>query len=467
MRLDGLPIVTAAGTVAAEQAVFDTGLPPYDLMKRAGEACAGAIWRIGHKRPALVLCGPGNNGGDGFVIARALRDRGVAVRVAATGESRTDSARRARAEWGGPVEDVLTAEPAPQLVDALFGVGLSRGLEAGLAARLRALAADAHKSYAVDLPSGVDTDAGTLLSPVPRFDICLAIGLLKPAHVLYPAADRAGAILPISIGLEAPDADCHVLSAPHIAAPASDSHKYRRGLVAVAAGRMAGASALAAEAAARGGAGYVRIVGAQAIVPLSHAIVRASGRDGQALADALADERIAALLVGPGLGRDGEAEERLRAALAPGHPAVVDADGLILLAGTGLGLLPARAILTPHEGEFAALFGDLPGNRIERARAAARMAGAVIILKGADSVIAAPDGRAAVAAGVSTWLSTAGTGDVLAGLCAARLAVTGDPFVAAREAVWLHADAARRAGAAFVADDLVAHIPAAIRGRTA
>ncbi|HEX7858314.1 MAG TPA: NAD(P)H-hydrate dehydratase [Sphingobium sp.] len=462
MRLDGLPILTVAETVAAEQAVFDAGTHPYALMLLAGERCAEAIWRIGHKRQTLVLCGPGNNGGDGFVIARALKERGVPVRVAATGESRTESSQRARAEWDGPVEDIMAAEPAAQLVDALFGVGLSRGLDDALAERLNFLAGAAHKSFAVDLPSGVDTDGGTLLSAVPRFDICLAIGVLKPAHILFPAAGRSGALMPISIGLESGEGAAHVLAAPKLTAPASDSHKYRRGLVAVVAGRMGGASALAAEAATRAGAGYVRLVGAQAIVPLPHAIVRASGRDDKALTD----ERIAALLIGPGLGRDEHAEQRLKEALSPRHPAVVDADGLILLAKTGFGLLPDKAILTPHEGEFSALFGDLPGNRIERARAAARTANAVVVLKGADSVIAAPDGRARVATGVSTWLSTAGTGDVLAGLCAARLAVTGDPFEAACQAVWLHADAARRAGAAFVADDLIPHIPTAIQERS-
>lgn len=462
MTQEDWPILTAAETRAAEQRLFDGGVDPYALMVLAGTRTAEMIWRIGHKRPALILCGQGNNGGDGFVIARVLRDLGVPVRVAATGESRTESSQRARVDWGGPVEDIATAEPAPQLVDALFGVGLSRGLSEDLAEHLRRHVEGAQTRYAVDLPSGVDADAGTLLSPVPRFDICLAIGVLKPAHVLLPAAACMGAIVPLDIGLADRDAAVRTLAAPALVAPARDSHKYKRGLIAVVAGRMAGASALAAEAAARGGAGYVRIVGTQAVLPLSHAIVRATARDEAALSD----ERIAALLIGPGLGRDERAEARLREGLAPRHPAVVDADALILLAKTGFDVLPEKAILTPHEGEFAALFGDLPGNRIERARAAARRAGAVVVLKGSDSVIAAPDGRARVATGVPSWLSTAGTGDVLAGLSAARLAVTGDPFAAACQAVWLHADAARRAGAAFAADDLIAHVPAAIGSRT-
>jgi hydroxyethylthiazole kinase-like uncharacterized protein yjeF len=271
MRLDDLPIWTADETRAAEQALFDAGMDPYALMVRAGESAAAEIWRIGHKRPTLVLCGPGNNGGDGFVIARALRDRGVPVRVADTGDSRTPSSQRARADWGGAVEDIATAQPDVQIVDALFGVGLARPLDGALAAQLCALVEAAQRSYAIDVPSGVDSDAGTLLSAVPQFDICLAIGALKPAHLLLPAAASAGEVLHIPIGLESPESLCRALAAPRLSAPARDSHKYRRGLVAIVAGRMAGASALAAEAAARGGAGYVRLIGAQAIVPLSHA----------------------------------------------------------------------------------------------------------------------------------------------------------------------------------------------------
>ncbi|MCE7798553.1 NAD(P)H-hydrate dehydratase [Sphingobium sufflavum] len=462
MNLQDWPILTAAETRAAEQAMFDAGTDPYALMVRAGESAAEQIWRIGHKRPTLILCGPGNNGGDGFVVARSLRDRGVPVRVAVAGESRTDSARRARADWAGPVEDIATAEPAVQTVDALFGVGLTRGLDPALAERLCALVEAGQRSFAVDVPSGVDSDSGAILSAVPRFDVCLAIGVLKPAHLLLPAADRAGAVLPIAIGLEAGEASCRLLAAPRLSAPARDAHKYRRGLVAIVAGRMAGACALSAEAAARGGAGYVRLVGAQAILPLSHAIVRASGKS----ETALADERIAALLVGPGLGRDERAREQLAAVLATAHPVVVDADALHLLAQQGLDSLPPQAILTPHDGEYAALFGDVPGNRIERARIAAARANAVVVLKGSDTVVAAPDGRARVATGLSSWLSTAGTGDVLAGLCAARLAVTADPFLAACEAVWLHGEAARRAGAAFAADDLIPHLSPVMGSRS-
>ncbi|MGE4429904.1 MAG: NAD(P)H-hydrate dehydratase [Sphingobium sp.] len=458
--MNGGAILTAAQMRAAEQALFATGVPEYDVMVRAGRAAADIIWRAGARRDALILCGPGNNGGDGYVIARTLRDHGVPVRVAAIAGPATPGARQARADWAGPVEDMLTAAPAHQMVDALFGTGLSRGLDGPLADRLADLAGAAAHRYAVDLPSGISTDDGALLSPVPHYDLCLSLGAWKRAHMLRPASLCWDRMLCLDIGIETPDAAVYRLARPRLQAPADDAHKYRRGLVAVVAGEMAGAAALAAQAAARGGAGYVRLIGAQAIVDAPHAIVRMSSRaDG-----ALEDDRIAAMLIGPGLGRSARSSEKLRAALERGRAMVLDADALWLMAEGAWPDPPPRAILTPHEGEFARLFpGMTDGTVIDRARAAAHRCGAVVVLKGPVSVIAAPDGRACVADRASSWLSTAGTGDVLAGLCASRLAVTGDPFAAACEAVWLHGEAARRAGPAFIADDLLHGIGGAIK----
>lgn len=453
--MSGGPILTAGQMRAAEQAAFDAGVDDYGLMETAGAAAAEIIWRAGYRRDTLILCGPGNNGGDGYVIARLLRERGVAVRVAALGESRTVSSQRARATWDGPVEDIMTAGPAPQLVDALFGTGLTRGLDAAVAARLCELAGAATISHAVDLPSGVDTDSGALLSAVPHFGTCIALGAWKPAHLLQPAAGLMGRLVLTDIGIAVPSA-VHRLGPPRLSAPGADAHKYKRGLVTVVAGEMAGAASLSAEAAARSGAGYVRLI-ADAMVPgLSHAIVRSGVRD---------FDRAKAVLVGPGLGRDPAAWENLVAAASADVPYVADADALWLFAEMGFGDVPRPAIMTPHEGEFTRLFGDVSGSKIDRAIAAARSSGAVVVYKGGDSVIAAPDGRATVASGASPWLSTAGTGDVLAGLVAGRLAVTGDPFRAACEAVWLHGEAARRAGPAFVADDLLDGLPAAIAAR--
>jgi hydroxyethylthiazole kinase-like uncharacterized protein yjeF len=451
------PILTVAQMRAAEQALFETGVDPYALMRRAGEGAADIIWRAGHKRDTLILCGPGNNGGDGYVIARTLRDRGVPVRVAALGESNTESSRKARAEWDGPIEDVFQAAPASQLVDALFGIGLTRGLAADLAARLSHLVHAATHSYAIDVPSGIESDQAVALSEVPVFGLSIALGAWKPAHILMPSCQFAQHHVLVDIGIAAPDAAAFSLPTPRFEAPAADAHKYRRGLVAVVAGAMPGAAALAAEAAARAGSGYVRLH-AETLdgAIISHAIVRSNSLD---------FDRAKAILVGPGLGRDDRAGDRLAQTLGSNVATVADADALWLIAEMGQGALPAPAIITPHEGEFTHLFGTGEGNKMDRTRAAAAQIGSVVVYKGPDTVIAAPDGRAVVSSAASTWLSTAGTGDILAGLCAARLAVTNDPFRAACESVWVHAEAARRAGAAFIADDLVVQIPAALASR--
>ncbi|MBO9580001.1 MAG: NAD(P)H-hydrate dehydratase [Sphingobium sp.] len=450
--MQGTPILSVAQMRAAEQALFDAGTDPYALMRRAGEGAAEIIWRAGVKRETLVLCGPGNNGGDGYVIARRLRELGVPVRVAASGEPKTDSAVKARADWSGPVEPIMTAAPALQVVDALFGIGLTRGLDTTLAERLARLVEGAGHSYALDVPSGIESDAGVALSPVSHFTHCLALGAWKPAHVLMPGRSFAEQHVLADIGIGTPAAAAHILSVPSLEAPAAEAHKYTRGLVAVVAGDMPGAAALCVEAAARGGAGYVRLLADDPVTPISHAIVCSKAMD---------FGRARTVLVGPGLGRTTKARDRLVLALRSGLPVVADADALHHLSGGAGRALPAPVIVTPHEGEFAHLFGDLPGNKIDRTRAAAAGIGCVVVHKGPDTVIASPDGRCAVAHPASAWLSTAGTGDVLAGLCASRLAVTGDPFRAACEAVWLHGDAARRTGAAFVADELVRSIPAA------
>lgn len=460
--VEALPILTAERMRSAEQAVFAAGISEYELMERAGAAAADFLWRMAGRRDTLILCGPGNNGGDGYVIARLLRDRGVPVRIAATGEPRTPSARQAKAAWDGPVDDIMSARPAAHVVDALFGTGLTRGLEPALAARLCELAGGAGKVTAIDLPSGTATDSGEILSPLPDYSLCIALGALKPAHVLQPACGRFASLVCADIGIDANGACWHALSPPAIAAPGPNDHKYTRGLVAVVGGAMPGASMLAARAAAHAGVGYVRLLTQSGEDRGPDAIVRNRFTSPGDLIEQVADTRIGALLCGPGLGRTSDARAIVEIVFDRQLPTIFDADALAVMP---VRPLSAPAILTPHEGEFRALFGELSGSKIDRALAAADRMNAVIIYKGADTVIAAPDGRCAVAAGASNWLSTAGTGDVLAGIAAARLAATHDPFRAACEAVWLHGDAARRAGPAFIADDLVNRIPAAIASR--
>jgi ADP-dependent NAD(P)H-hydrate dehydratase / NAD(P)H-hydrate epimerase len=453
--LDGQPILTAAEMRAAEDAAIAAGASVDGLMARAGQAVAKAIRRLAATSEVLILCGPGNNGGDGYVAASLLKAAGHAVRVASTGEPRTDAARNARAGWSGSVETIADAMPAPVLVDALFGTGLSRGLDAVLTDHLHRLRETARIAIAVDLPSGVATDDGLLLSDIPTFDLTLALGAAKPAHLLHPAAARIGEVRILDIGVTVESATT-VLAKPYLTQPASDAHKYSRGMVAIVAGTMPGAAALAASAAAHSGASYVLLLGS-ATDRVPHAIVRR--RYDAAL---LEDTRVGALLIGPGLGRGDAARERLAAALTTTLPLVIDGDALHLLDPDAVSKRSAPTILTPHAGEFDALFGTGRGSKIGRTRAAAVRSGAIVLFKGADTVIADPSGAVRVAHKSSPWLSTAGTGDVLAGVIAARLSTGASPLDAATAGVWLHADTSRRAGQAFIADELIQHIPKAI-----
>lgn len=454
--IDGQPVLTASAMRAAEQTAIAGGETVDTLMARAGEAVAAAVRRLAAGAEVLVLCGPGNNGGDGYVAAATLKRAGHRVRVAATSEPRSEAATRARAQWSGSVEPLASADPASVVVDALFGTGGSRPLGV-LAGPLARLIRGAGLSVAVDLPSGVGADDGASADVIPPVDLTLALGAAKPGHLLLPGAARAHAVRLLDIGVPAAS-DTMVLPPPRLRLPGPDAHKYSRGLVAVVAGAMPGAGALAATAAAHGGAGYVLLLGS-ATDRLPHAIVRR-----RYSSDALDDRRIGALVVGPGLGRDEAARAKLEAALASDRPLVLDGDALALLDLDRLATRTAPAVLTPHEGEFA-VFGALPGSKIDRARAAARRANAVVVYKGADTVIADPDGRAAVAHRHAAWLSTAGTGDVLAGLLGTLIASGHAPFEAACAAAWLHVDAARRCGPAFLADELAGALCGAVAAR--
>lgn len=458
-------ILTAAEMVAAEEAAMADGVSVGELMERAGRAVADIAWRMAGVSDTLILCGPGNNGGDGYVVARLLAERGCNVRVAALADPKTDVAKAARAKWNGSVEPIAGAKGAPLVVDAMFGTGLVRPLSGTLAKTLADHVAGATHSVAVDLPSGIETDSGALLSPVPKFDATVALGALKPAHLLQPAARYLGRVVLGEIGVPS-KSDLRALGRPKLDAPAPDDHKYSRGYVLVSGGAMAGAASLTADAAIRGGAGYVALAGPDHPEgPL--ALVYRLAADPRTLGDLLDDERVDVAAIGPGLGLNGKAEARLDQVLDCGRRLVLDADALTLIAGRGADTLADLAhvpILTPHHGEFVRLFGEGGGSKIDRARQAAKEANAVIVYKGNDTVIAAPDGRAAVAPPAPAWLATAGTGDVLTGITAARYAQNSDPFEAACEAVWLHGEAGRRAGEFLIADDLLDALPGALTG---
>lgn len=441
----GAPILTAADMRAAEEVAFASGIAQIDLMERAGRAVAHHAHRFAGGRPILVLAGPGNNGGDAYVAARYLKEWGhdVLLSPLPAGEGPGVGASAAsRARWTGETTPLDLVQPRAFLIDGLFGTGITRPLAPDIATHLSRLTAAAEFTLAIDLPSGTDTDTGDLLDSPAHATATVALGALKPAHVLHPASHRCGHILLADLDIPLPTRWTSV-QRPNLTRPAPNAHKYTRGMVAVVAGAMPGAASLAANAALHGGAGYVVVTGDAPATP--HAIVH---RD----LDILDDLRLHCAVVGPGLGRN---HPGLSRALATTHALVLDGDALVQLPSRN-----ATTYLTPHEGEFTRLFGKGPGSKIDRTLTAARQTGAVIIHKGPDTVIASPDGRVTVAATGSPWLSTAGTGDVLAGLLAARHGP--DPFEAANEAVWLHARAAALAGPAFAADDLIPTIPHAI-----
>ena len=421
------PILTAAAMRAAEQAAIDGGTSVETLMERAGAALAEAAWQFAGPVETLIVCGPGNNGGDGRMAARHLAERGMTVRIAT-------------------LETLAEATPAPMVIDCLFGTGLKRPLEDPVAQQLLSLVEQSGVAVACDLPSGVSSDDGAILSPVGIYDLTVTFGALKPAHCLMPAQSHIGRLVLADIGVDA-TSEWFGISAPALPPLDRAGHKFTRGLVHCLAGQMPGAIALAATAAARAGAGYVRVSTSRSIDGMPSAIVQTDTAQ-------VNDPRVGALLVGPGLG---DIPAVLTLALTAGRPVVIDADAIGHV-GEPERLRGHDAMLTPHEGEFRQLFGELGGSKADRAVAAARRSGAVVIYKGPDTLVASPDGRLGFAPPAPAWLATAGTGDVLAGVVAAMRARGLPSFEAACAAVWIHGRAAELAGPAMIADDLVAAI---------
>ncbi|PTS83009.1 NAD(P)H-hydrate epimerase, partial [Sphingomonas sp. HMWF008] len=427
--IEGRPILTAGDMRWAEECAIEGGSTVEGLMECAGAGVAEAVRRLAAGSRVLMLCGPGNNGGDGYVAARLLRENGVEVRVAALAEPKTEAAIAARKAWGRAVEAFPEALPdddaySPAVVDSVFGTGLSRPLDSAVAHAIDALVDYARLSVAVDLPSGVDTDTGAELNPLqlPEYSLTLALGALKPAHVLQPAASLCGAVRLIDIGLGldqigsprenvSPD---ETIARPRLIAPQANAHKYNRGMVVVIGGAMPGAAALAVQSAMRAGAGY-GLLFAELGTEMPHAVVQRDWSS-EALTAAIADKPKVGIVIGPGLGRDDCAVAKLDAAIACERPIVIDGDALHLLEERHFAIFRHRAairdrdrrvFLTPHAGEFKALFGDWSGSKIEAARAAARRCGATVVFKGPDTVIAHPNGHTNVALGGSPWLSTA------------------------------------------------------------
>lgn len=484
MSFDAHALLTIAQIRAADEAAIAAGTPGSRLMEAAGQAVADAASR--RLRPGasvLVLCGPGANGGDGFVAARLLRERGqrVTLMLAGERESLNGDAADAAARWPEPAHPLdASALGAPDLiVDALFGAGLSRPLDGEVAAVVAALNASGRPVLAVDVPTGVHGDSGQVLGSAVRAVETVTFFRLKPAHCLYPGRGLCGLVSLADIGI------AWDVAAPRWSEPptlfrngpdiwrsvlprmAPDTHKFRRGAVLVLAGGLEGVGAprLSARAALRAGAGLATIacrpeaLAAHAARGPDALMVRAVP-DEPALNALLAEPRLAAVIAGPALGLDGTAAAVVEAVLRAKAPTMLDADALTLLAGEPRRLRQRTAptVLTPHEGEFSRLFGDIgrygARSKVERAREAARCSGCVVVLKGADTVIAEPEGRALVNATGSAALATAGSGDVLAGVIAGLLAQGMPAFESAAAAVWLHGRAGETLGVGLIADDL-------------
>lgn len=449
----------------ADAAAVRAGVPGPTLMQAAGRAVARAARRFGPCR-TLVLCGPGNNGGDGYVAARLLAQQGWPVQVAALHKPRAGSdAEAAAARWRGPVRpfDRADAARADLVIDAVFGAGLSADVPDLVAATLGA----ARHVLAVDVPSGLDGATGQPRGRVRAADMTVTFFRLKPGHLLLPGRTLCGEVTLADIGLPSmvlqginPRAWHNGPALWHVPTPDAHSHKYTRGHVTVLGGAdMTGAARLSAGAARRGGAGMV------SIAATGRADVYRAGEPGLIVNDApldelLQDPRRTVWVCGPGLGHDA-ARAALPALLAARRRVVADADALSAHAGDPRSLAGC-AVLTPHAGEFEKLFGPVGPDRIAAARAAAHQTGATVLLKGADTVIAGPDGRVAVNSDAPPWLATAGAGDVLAGLVAALLAQGMPDWEAAAAAAWLHGRAAALAGPGLIAEDLLANIAAAV-----
>lgn len=473
-------LLTVGEMTRADQLTIAAGTAGIALMEAAGRGAARCIQRRHAPGPVSVLCGPGMNGGDGFVVARVLREAGWPVRVGLLGgrDRLAGDAAEACAAWSGPVEAISGGllDGAAVVVDALFGAGLNRDLAGDALLMVRAMREKSRdggaKIVAIDVPSGVEGDSGRVLGDAAPADMTVTFFRAKPGHLLLPGRALVGELRVIDIGIAdwvldeiAPRQGRNGPSAwaGGLARPGMDDHKYRRGHAVIAAGGvMTGAARLAGMAARRVGAGLLTIAPPASAGSLFRAAspgFLVDDCDTRAEAEAvIADARRNAVLVGPGNGLEARTRNFAEAALAAGKAVVLDADALTVFAGEAAALAkrkPGPLVITPHDGEFARLFPDLGDlGKLERTRTAAERINGVVVLKGADTVIAAPDGAALINTNAPPWLATGGTGDVLAGTVLGLLAQGMPAFQAAAAAVWLNGAAARSIGEGLVAEDL-------------
>lgn len=474
-----LALLTPLQMGDADRAAEASGVDGFALMEAAGSAVAVAVGARWPMRPVTVLCGPGKNGGDGFVAARHLAAAGWPVKLALLGsrDKLGGEAARAASLWKGPLAPFSSEslEDAGIVIDAVFGAGLSRPLEGKALAIVEALKMRGIPTCAVDVPSGLDGASGMILGAAAPADLTVTFFRKKPGHLLYPGRGLCGDTLVADIGtpasaLEAiaPNTwengpDLWLNGYPW---PQPESYKYKRGEVLILGGEaITGASRMTAEAASRAGAGMVTLAAPAKVwnvyaTSLINAIVCSFDglRDFEVL---LADKRRNVIAIGPGAGVGSSTRQFVFAALATRRAVVLDADALTSFAEAPEDLFQAIAgpcVLTPHAGEFKRLF-HFEGDKLQRTRSAARQSNAVVVLKGPDTVIAAPDGRAIINSNAPAQLATGGSGDVLTGFIAALLAQEMPPFQAAAAAVWLHGAAATEYGLGLVAEDLPKVLP--------
>lgn len=469
----------------ADQLAIAGGIPGVDLMERAGAAVADEVWRLYPEAESVaVLCGPGNNGGDGFVAARLLVKLGYRVRLSLLGnrDSLKGDAAAMADLWTAAINQ-LNAESiagADVIVDAVFGAGLTRDIDGPVAEVIEALNEQTVPVVSVDVPSGIDGSTGEVRGTAVRAVATVTFFRRKPGHLLLPGRQHMGPIRVADIGIPEPvldevkpmtSANCVALWGNSLPIPQLGGHKYSRGHALIVSGGpdSTGAARLGARGALRAGAGLVTLASPRAAFPVNAAQLTAimikpfEGADG--LARILQDRRMNAVLIGPGIGVGESTAGKVEAVLSSDAAVVLDADALTSFEAETDPLFKSMAgrdaevVLTPHAGEFSRLFPALGGSKLDRARSAAAESGAVVILKGADTVVAAPDGRASINENAAAWLATAGSGDVLAGFVTGLLAQQMPAYEAACAAVWLHGAAGNAAGPGLIAEDLTEIMP--------
>ena len=482
-------ILDVAQMREADRRTIASGTSGIDLMERAGAGVAQAARAMlpGSGR-VVILCGPGNNGGDGFVAARLLADAGYQVTLGLLGprENLSGDAGEAAARHAGLVRaiDDVAMEGADLVIDALFGTGLTRDLEGDVAACIDRVAASGVPVLAVDMPSGIDGDTGAIRGRAVRATRTVTFAARKPGHLLLPGRDFCGAVSVVDIGigdavttdftpeLHAAEPDLWQAALPRLA---SDTHKYKRGHALVLSGEMyrTGAARLAARAALRAGAGAVTLASPRGALAVNAAhltaIMLTPCDTPDELGDLLEDPRISAIALGPGYGVGEATRAMVKAAARAGRGLVLDADALTSFAGEAftLGMIATAAracVLTPHEGEMRKLFESAEGvldapSRWQGALRAAEITRAIVVWKGGDTIVASPDGRAAILGETTPHLATAGSGDVLTGIITGLIAQNMPAFEAACAATWLHARTGIICGPGLIAEDLGEALP--------